>query len=145
MKKILLLFVIIFSGYNLIAQPAMFNDNGYFSSSEDSLDSKQSSYFYEPYPQIKGATILQLGGSFTLLPITVVENEYPIPAIDLQFKYGVLKNFSLVSSFSTNYFSNLLHTGIQWNINKSNFSFGIANHIGGFAGFMTSEGQFENN
>jgi len=111
----------------------------------DSSDSSFNPYFYEPFPQQTGTSIFQIGGSFSLLPIPVVENEYPIPAIDLQFKYGVMKNLSLVSSFSTNYFSNLLHLGLQCNNNSSRFSLGIANHMGGFAGFISSDGQFEQN
>lgn len=103
------------------------------------------SYFYEPYPQKVGESILQLGGSFTLLPIPVVENEYPAPALDLQYKRGILNNFSLNASLSTNIFTNLFHTGLQWNTSVNRFSFGFANHIGCFFGFFNTEGQFERN
>jgi len=102
-------------------------------------------YFYEPYPQQVGSAILQLGGSLTLLPAPVVEDEYPTPALDLQYKRGMFKNISLVGSLSTNYFTNLLHIGIQLNLAKNDFSFGVENHLGGFAGFISIEGQFDNN
>ena len=111
----------------------------------DNSDSSFNSYFYEPFPQHIGNSIYQIGGSFSLLPIPVIENEYPVPAIDFQVKYGMIKNISLLSSFTTNYFSNLLHFGLQWNSNSSRFSYGLANHLGGFYGFITSEGQFEKN
>jgi hypothetical protein len=111
----------------------------------DDSDSSFIPYFYEPFPQQPGKSIFQIGGSFSLLPIPVVENEYPIPAIDVQFKHGIMKNVSLVSSLSTNYFSNLLHVGLQWNSNSSHLSLGLANHLGGFVGFISSEGQFEEN
>ena len=135
----------IFFSYHILAQSNIIDDSVFNSKIIDNSDSSFNSYFYEPFPQQIGISIYQIGGSFSLLPIPVVENEYPIPAIDLQFKHGVIKNVSLVSSFSTNYFSNLLHFGLQWNSNSSRFSFGLANHLGGFYGFITSEGQFEEN
>ena len=136
MKKIILhtALAICFSCY-------IFAQNNTF----DNSDSSFNSYFYEPFPQQIGTSIYQIGGSFSLLPIPVIENEYPVPAIDFQVKYGIFKNISLLSSFTTNYFSNLLHFGLQWNSNNSRFSYGIANHLGGFYGFITSEGQFEEN
>lgn len=111
----------------------------------DSAEIYSVSYFYEPYPQKVGESILQIGGSFTLLPIPVMENEYPAPALDLQYKLGLFEKFSLNASLSTNIFSNLLHTGVQWNTNSNRFSFGFANHIGCFFGFFNTEGQFERN
>lgn len=110
-----------------------------------SQDTTWINYFYEPYPQDVGSSILQLGGSFTLLPTSLVENEYPTPAVDLQYKRGVFKNFSAVGSFSTNYFTNLLHLGIQWNYNRDNFSLGVANHFGGFGGHISIDRQFDDN
>lgn len=136
MKRFLLYFQICFVFFDFVLAQSFSNQ---------SPDSSLNYYFYEPYPQAIGSSIFQIGGSFTLLPITVVENEYPIPALDLQFKYGAFENISIVSAFSTNYFSNLLHLGVQWNTDLSRFSFGIGNHIGGFAGFISAEGQFEDN
>jgi hypothetical protein len=102
-------------------------------------------YFYEPYPIEPGRSILQIGGSFTLLPLPVVENEYPAPALDVQYKYGLYDNIILAASLSTNYFSNLLHAGIQWNFNINDLSMGIANDVGGFYGFINTAGQFDEN
>ena len=136
MKKLLLHIVVAISFcYHILAQ----------TNTIDNSDSSFNSYFYEPFPQQTGTAIYQIGGSFSLLPIPVIENEYPVPAIDFQFKYGTIKNISLLSSFTTNYFSNLFHFGLQWNSNSSRFSYGLANHLGGFYGFITSEGQFEEN
>jgi hypothetical protein len=104
-----------------------------------------SFYFYEPFPIKPGNTILQLGGSFTLLPLPVVENEYPAPALDIQYKRGLWQNIVLDVSFSTNYFSNLFHAGIQWNFNIDRLSIGIGDHIGGFYGFINTAGQFDQN
>jgi hypothetical protein len=106
---------------------------------------KEAFYFYEPYPLVRGSSILQLGASVTLLPIPIIENEFPTPAIDLQYKYGILNTFAVVGSFSTNYLSNLLHAGIQWNTSWNRFSIGIANHIGGFYGYITADGMFDAN
>jgi len=136
MKKLFFYVAVAFCfSYHIIAQTKTI----------DYSDSSFNSYFYEPFPQQTGISVYQIGGSFSLLPIPVIENEYPIPAIDFQIKYGMIKNISLVSSFTTNYFSNLLHFGLQWNLNKSRFSFGLANHLGGFYGFISSEGQFKEN
>jgi len=138
-------FGFIFFASIILAQSNIIDDSVINSKIFDNSDSLFNPYFYEPFPQQTGASIFQIGGSFSLLPIPVVENEYPIPAIDLQFKHGVMKNVSLVSSFSTNYYSNLLHLGLQWNTNSSRFSLGLANHLGGFIGFISSESQFEKN
>lgn len=102
-------------------------------------------YFYEPYPLQCGASVLQIGGSFTLLPLPVVEDEYPIPALDIQYKLGIWDDISFVGSFSTNVFSNLIHAGLQWNSHSGRFSYGFGSHIGSFLGFISSEGQFDNN
>lgn len=105
----------------------------------------QPSFFYEPYPQPVGSSVLQLGLSITILPIPVVEEEIPAPAIDLQYRYGLFDNVSLIGSFSTNIFTNLLHGGLQVNENIGNFSVGVANNLGLFGGFISIEGQFDLN
>ena len=100
-------------------------------------------YYYEPRPLVPGTSVFQLGGSATLLPEPVVEDEYPIPAIDVQYRLGLGSQWSLVTSGSTNFFSNLIHGGPQWNESWGPFSLGIAGHIGGFVGFISAEGQFD--
>jgi hypothetical protein len=144
-KNIILSVIIFFCSLSLSAQNVSSKIHNSIGDTIDPIARNTLYYFYEPYPLKPGTRIFQIGGSFTLLPITVVENEYPIPALDLQYKYGLLKNLSLTGCFSTNYFSNLLHGGLQWNINTSKLSVGLAGHVGGFAGFITAEGQFENN
>ncbi len=109
------------------------------------VEHSDARYFYEPYPLEKGTYLLQLGGSFTLLPIPIIEVEFPVPAIDLNYKHGIFKNVSLVGVLSTNYYSNILHTGLQFNTIFSPFSIGVANHVGTFAGFINIEGQFDKN
>lgn len=143
-KKILFdfskcLVVMIINSSQLLAQ------NNADRESIEITDSVIQCYFYEPFPQKTGTSVIQIGGSFTVLPVVLAENEYPVPAVDLQYKYGLLEKTSFVASFSTNYFGNLLHTGFQWNTNAGNFSFGIANHLGGFYGFIHVEGQFDKN
>ena len=108
-------------------------------------DSSGVGTFYDPYPLDPGATVVQIGASLTILPPPLYEDEYPIPAIDLQLRHGLSRNWSLVGSFSTNVFSNLLHGGPQWNTNIDRFSVALATHIGGFAGFITAAGQFDQN
>ena len=146
MKNLFEFHIIIFFASSLILAEQSHNaDSSNSIASSDSMEINTVSYFYEPFPQKIGSSILQLGGSFTLLPVPLMENEYPSPAIDLQYKHGMLKNISLNASLSTNIFSNLIHAGIQWNINSDRLSFGIANHIGCFFGFFNTEGQFDAN
>ncbi len=109
------------------------------------IDTNTVSYFYEPYPQIVGSSIFQIGGSFSFIPTAVVENEFPIPAIDLQYKSGVFNNISFDATLSTNFFANILHLGPQGNYNFGRYSIGLSNHIGAFYGFLTYEGQFDQN
>ncbi|MDP2036572.1 MAG: hypothetical protein Q8L04_04260 [Ignavibacteria bacterium] len=99
-----------------------------------------ASYFYEPYPMKKGSSIFQIGGSFSLLPIPLWEQEFTIPALDIQYKYGLTQNLCLVASLSTIlHYSNLLHSGIQWNVSTERLSFGVANHIGIASGYLSDE------
>ena len=101
-------------------------------------------YYYEPRPLVPGSSVFQIGGSATLLPEPVVENEYPVPAIDVQYRLGLADEWSLVTSGSTNVFSTLLHGGPQWNRAWGRFSVGLTQHVGGFVGFISSDGQFDN-
>lgn len=111
----------------------------------DSINPNPITYFFEPYPQDVGNSLFQIGGSIYILPIPLVENEYPIPALDLEYKYGIIKNVSLIGTFSTSIFSNLLQAGFQYNIGKVPFSIGFANHIGASFGYISIEGSFDNN
>lgn len=106
---------------------------------------KTNSYYYEPYPMKSGDWLWQLGASATLLPVPVTENEIIVPSVDLQFKMGLSKRFSLVSSLYTNVFSNVLHGGIQWNKNYGNFSIGLVGHLGVFFGWMDLDEVYEIN
>ncbi|MBM2815127.1 MAG: hypothetical protein HW421_1889 [Ignavibacteria bacterium] len=133
----LILFFLFINYYITFAQHSVIESH--------TVDLNNISYFYEPFPQSVGSSILQLGGSFTILPIPLVENEYPVPTVDLQYKRGLYKNLSIDATFSTIALSNILHFGLQWNMNTGRFSYGVSNHIGGFYGFMTSEGQFDYN
>ena len=147
MKNLLKCFLLLFYTSTFIL--AQQNKDPYKLSAINNIDSSgnvdQVFYFYEPFPMKVGSYILQLGGSVTLLPVAVMENEYPSPALDMQYKLGKWENVSLIASLSTNIFSNLLHAGIQWNTKADRFSFGIANHLGGFYGFFNTEGQFDEN
>ncbi|RPI67628.1 MAG: hypothetical protein EHM43_07205 [Ignavibacteriae bacterium] len=102
-------------------------------------------YYYEPFPLKPGMTVMQVGLSFTLLPVPLVENEYPTPAAEFQIKHGLSEMWSLNGVLSTNIFSTLLHGGPQWNTAIDRTSIGICGHVGGFYGFISTEGQFDNN
>ena len=109
----------------------------------DAMNTPRVYYFYEPFPMEVGSSILQIGASASLLPYPDSEQEIPIPGLDIQYKRGILENVSFVSAFSTSIFSNLLHTGLQWNSNLDRFSFGFANHVGFAYGFITRENLFD--
>jgi hypothetical protein len=95
-------------------------------------------YFYEPYPMRVNAWLLQVGGSVSLVPYAEDEAELPMPGLDVQYKRGLFENISLAGSFSTSYFSNLLHVGLQWSGHQGPLSYGFAGHVGGAYGFMNS-------
>ena len=103
----------------------------------------QPNYFYEPYPMLPGTSVFQIGGSFSLLPYPDAEQEVPIPALDIQYKRGIMPNVSAAGVISTCYFSNLVHAGLQWNINIHRFSLGVADHVGFVYGFITRENLFD--
>lgn len=105
--------------------------------------SMPANYFYEPYPMPTGSSVFQIGGSFSLLPYPDAEQEVPIPALDIQYKRGIMENISAAGVISTCYFSNLVHAGLQWNINVHRFSVGVANHVGFVYGFITRENLFD--
>lgn len=118
---------------------------GYLIADSNNIESNSVSYFYEPFPQEVNTSIFQIGGLFTFVPIPLIENEYPIPSVDFQYKRGVFNNVSFDTRFTTNVYSNILHTGFQYNFNIYRLSFGLSNHLGLFAGFLTYEEQFVNN
>lgn len=122
--RYLCVLIVLCSGYETVAQ---------IKTGSDSAASVSSKYYYEPFPQKVGESIFQLGASFILLPTPDAE-EYPMPFLDVQVKYGLLKYVSLVSTLSTNYFTSLFQLGFQVNDNISRFSYGFANHVGGFIG-----------
>jgi hypothetical protein len=101
-------------------------------------------YFYEPFPMEPGSSVFQIGGSFSLLPYPDAEQELPIPAVDVQYKRGILDNFAVVGSISTLIFSSLVHVGIQWNSHLDKFSFGLACHVGAAYGFIKRADEFDN-
>jgi hypothetical protein len=101
-------------------------------------------YFYEPFPMETGASFFQVGASVSLVPYPDAEQEVPMPGLDFQYKRGLINNVSYVASFSTSIFSNLFHTGLQWNGHLDRFSFGFANHVGAVYGFITRDNLFDN-
>lgn len=102
-------------------------------------------YHYEPWPLDVGQSLWTFGLSLTTLPQPVVESEIPAPAIDIQMKSGIMRNVSLVTTFSTNIFSNVLQAGIQWNNKSDRFSYAGGANIGVFGGWLSVEGQFDRN
>lgn len=106
-------------------------------------DSPVACYFYEPFPLKPGAHVFQLGASFSLLPYPDMEQEVPIPALDVQYKRGLFKNVALDGTLSTNIYSNLLHCGLQLHTSIGRFSTGLANHVGGVYSFIKREKVFD--
>jgi hypothetical protein len=111
---------------------------------EDSTNAVQY-YHYEPWPLTPGSSVFTLGLSLTMLPEPVIETEVPAPAVEVQFKLGLTRNSTLVTTISTNIFSNILQAGIQWNDTSNRFSYAIGNNLVGFFGWFTAEGQFHEN
>jgi hypothetical protein len=118
-------------------------NNSYAHPAADSTSGPAPNYFYEPFPMEPGSDVLQVGASFSLVPYADAEQEIPLPAIDFQYKRGVVDNVAVVGSLSTSYYSNLVHVGLQWNANASRFCVGLANHLGFAYGFITRENLFD--
>lgn len=108
-------------------------------------DSTIIHYLYEPLPLRAGENVWNLGMSLSLLPAPVVEQELIGPTLDLQFKHGFSPTISLYGGVSSNYFTNILGAGIQYNTGDDdlNYSAGVA--IVGFAGIINLGGEFDRN
>jgi hypothetical protein len=100
---------------------------------------------YNPAPLECGESVLNIGGAFSLLPAPIVLQEIPAPTLDIQYKRGLSPEFSLFGNFSTNYFTNVLIAGIQYNTGLDDWSFAAGNAIAGFAGYMDLGGEFDKN
>lgn len=117
---------------------------GFAESQIDNSINNNLSYFYEPFPLKKGSYVFQLGASFSLLPIPIAEQEIPVPAIDVQFKYALSQNLCFVASLSSSlHYSDLLHSGIQWNVNTDRLSLGLASHFGVAYGYINDNINFD--
>ena len=103
------------------------------------------SYYYDPQPLAPGEHLLNLGLSLTLLPEPNVEQEIPAPAIDLQAKYGLSNVFTAYGSLSTNIFTNVMLVGVQAGHSFGNWNVSAGDAFAFFAGFLSVEGQFNNN
>jgi len=102
-------------------------------------------YFYDPRPLGAGQSIYNLGLSISLLPAPIVEQEIPAPAIDFQYKRGLNSWLSFYGTFSTNYFTNVLVTGLRINSGDDAFSFAIGDAMAFFAGYIDLGGEFDKN
>ena len=99
-------------------------------------------YFYEPYPMEVGSSFWQVGLSVSLVPLAEAEAEYPMPGLDIQYKRGLFKNVVFAGIFSTSYYSNLFHAGLQWNSNADRFSYGLVNDFGAAYGWIDNYDVF---
>jgi hypothetical protein len=100
---------------------------------------------YDPAPMDPGENVMNLGVAFSLLPAPIVLQEIPAPTVDLQYKRGLTHDFSLFGNFSTNYFTNIIIVGAQYNTGEDGVSFAAGNGIVGFAGYMDLGGEFDKN
>jgi hypothetical protein len=103
-----------------------------------------SHYFYNPCPLRSGENIVNLGISIDILPEAIVEQEVPAPVLDLQFKHGFSPVFSFYSDLSSNYYTNVVEAGIQWNTGDDGLSFAVGSGLNGFAGSYSLGGEFDN-
>ena len=102
-------------------------------------------YYYDPRPLPSGRSVCNLGISFSLLPAPLVEQEVPAPTIDLQYKRSLNSWLAFYGSLSTNYFTNILFTGLRLNTGDDAFSFGIGDAFAFFAGYVDLGGEFDKN
>jgi len=108
-----------------------------------SLVHDSTHYFYEPHPLRANENIFNLGFSISIVPEAIVEKEFPAPTADFQYKHGFSPAFSFYGNFSTNYFTNILAGGLQWNTGDDDLSFAIGSGLDGFAGSYNLGGEFD--
>lgn len=106
-----------------------------------------TSYYYhhEPWPLPVGRNVITAGLLLTMLPGPLVEDEIPVPAVELQLRRGLAPNISMIASISTNVVSTIANLGAQWNAREGRFSWGVGANALGFLGWLSIEGQFDNN
>lgn len=115
-------------------------------SGQDSSDRDSLAYYYfEPWPLDVGYSLFDVGLSITILPGPLVESEVPAPALDLRFRYGLAERVSMIAVLTTNVVSNIAQLGIQWNDRLDRFSYALGANAIGFYGWLSIEGQFDNN
>ena len=108
-------------------------------------DSTTYYYEYEPWPLPIHSSVLTAGVTVIILPSLLVEDEIPAPAFDLQYKYGIAEKATITASINTNIVANIAHVGAQWNDHTGNFSYAAGVSMVGFFGWLSIEGQFDNN
>jgi hypothetical protein len=102
-------------------------------------------YLYEPVPLAPRQYVHNVGITIGLLPQPVVEQEIPTPSFDYRAKYGLSPDWSAFCSVSSNYVTNVLVLGAQWNNGDKFFSYAPGLGLAGFAGWLDMEGQFSKN
>jgi hypothetical protein len=102
-------------------------------------------YYFEPWPLDVGTSLFDVGLSITILPGPLVESEVPAPALDLRFRYGMAERVSMIAVLTTNVVSNIAQFGVQWNDHLDRFSYALGANAIGFYGWLSIEGQFDNN
>jgi hypothetical protein len=83
--------------------------------------------------------------SLSLIPAPIVEQELVAPTVELQVKYGFSSHFTAYGGISTNYFTNLVGGGLQFNNGGPDFSYSAGCAIIGLAGIIDMGGEFSRN
>lgn len=102
-------------------------------------------YLYEPLPLGAGENVWNLGMSLSLIPAPIVEQELVSPTVEFQIKHGFSPRFTAYGGISTNYFTNLVGFGLQYNNGDEDFSYSGGCAIIGFAGTIDIGGEFDRN
>lgn len=101
-------------------------------------------YHYEPWPLACGQSVLTAGVVFALAPEPIVENEVPVPSLDVQYRRGLIPDVSLVATITTNVVASLGQLGMQWNDTAASLSYAAGANAVGFLGWLSDEGMFAN-
>ncbi|MBL7988742.1 MAG: hypothetical protein JNJ94_11830 [Chlorobi bacterium] len=94
-----------------------------------------------PHPIPSGELRTAVGGTITILPRIVVEEELrQVPMLNLELRYGLPLGFAGTGRFSSNVITNLASVGAEWRGRLGRFSASAGYSVAYWYGFAAFEG-----
>ncbi|MDZ4714513.1 MAG: hypothetical protein SH819_03500 [Cytophagales bacterium] len=103
------------------------------------FDITQASLYY-PHRFVPGDLKMEVALSQIKLPFDWLETSVQAPLFQFHVNYGLPKNFSLDSRFSTLLVSNQISVGPRWHFQRNKFSFNLGYDVGFAFGYLNQFG-----